>query len=143
MTELEQHLLNDYQHDFPLVPAPFRKIAADLGTSEDEVFDMLKRLHRQGSVSRVGAVFRPHTIGASTLVALAAPPDKLAAVAQQVSAYPEVNHNYEREHRYNLWFVVTAPDSAQLEASLRRIEAETGYSLLVLPMIEDFHTTPA
>lgn len=139
MTELEQHLLNDYQHDFPLVPAPFRKIAADLGTAEDEVFDMLKRLHRQGSVSRVGAVFRPHTIGASTLVALAAPPDKLAAVAQQVSAYPEVNHNYEREHRYNLWFVVTAPDSAQLEASLRRIEAETGYSLLVLPMIEDFH----
>jgi DNA-binding Lrp family transcriptional regulator len=139
MTEFEQHVLNDYQHDFPLVPEPFQKIAADLGAAEAEVIGTLERLRQQGAVSRVGAVFRPHTIGASTLVALAAPPDKLAAVAQQVSARPEVNHNYEREHRYNLWFVVTAPDSAQLEAALRSIEQETGYPLLVLPMIEDFH----
>jgi len=139
MTELEQHLLNDYQRDFPLVPAPFAQIAADLGVAENEVFEMLARLRQEGSVSRVGAVFRPHTIGASTLAAIAVPADKLADVAQQVSAFPEVNHNYEREHRYNLWFVVTAPGSEQLNEALRRIEQETGYPLLVLPMIEDFH----
>jgi len=139
MTELEQHLLNDYQRDFPLVPAPFAQIAADLGVAENQVFEMLARLRQEGSVSRVGAVFRPHTIGASTLAAIAVPADMLAEVAQQVSAFPEVNHNYEREHRYNLWFVVTAPGSEQLNEVLRRIEQETGYPLLVLPMIEDFH----
>ena len=25
-----------------------------------------------------------------------------------MNRFPEVNHNYEREHRHNLWFVVTA-----------------------------------
>ncbi len=139
MTELEQHLLNDYQRDFPLVSAPFAKIAADLGVAENEVFEMLAHLRQEGSVSRVGAVFRPHTIGASTLAAIAVPADKLAEAAQQVSAFPEVNHNYEREHRYNLWFVVTASGSEQLNEALGRIQAETGYPLLVLPMIEDFH----
>jgi len=139
MTELEQHLLNDYQRDFPLVPTPFARIAADLGVAEAAVFEMLARLRQQGSVSRVGAVFRPHTIGASTLAAVAVPADKLAVVAQQVSAFPEVNHNYEREHRYNLWFVVAASSSEALNETLARIRLETGYPLLVLPMLEDFH----
>ncbi len=139
MTDLELHLLNDFQRDFPLVSAPFAKIAASLGASEGEVLDVLANLRQGGAVSRVGAVFRPHTIGASTLAALAVPEEKLAEVARLVSAYPEVNHNYEREHRYNLWFVAAAPDSEQLNETLRRIEEETGCPVLVLPMLEDFH----
>lgn len=139
MTELELHLLNDYQRDFPLVSMPFAKIAAQLQVSEREVLDGLQRLRKGGSVSRVGAVFRPNTIGVSTLVALAAPPEKLAHIARQISAHPEVNHNYEREHRYNLWFVVTASDSGHLSETLQRIQEETGYPLLVLPMLEGYH----
>lgn len=139
MTELELHLLNDFQRDFPLAAAPFRKIAAHLGSDENEVLAALARLQKQGAVSRVGAVFRPHTIGASTLAAMAVPEEKLLAVARQISLFPEINHNYEREHRYNLWFVATAPDSERLNDVLRRIQEEAGYSLLVLPMLEDFH----
>lgn len=139
MTELELHLLNDYQRDFPLVSMPFEKIAAQLHVSEREVMDGLQRLRKGGAVSRVGAVFRPNTIGVSTLVALAAPPEKLTEIARQVSAHPEVNHNYEREHRYNLWFVVTASDSGHLSETLQRIQEETGYPLLVLPMLEGYH----
>ena len=139
MTELELHLLNDFQHDFPLVAAPFAKIAADLGSDENQVLASLAHLHKQGAVSRVGAVFRPHTIGASTLAAMAVPEEKLLAVAQQVSAFPEINHNYEREHRYNLWFVATAPDSERLNDVLYRIQQETGHAVMVLPMLEDFH----
>lgn len=139
MTDLELHLLNDFQHDFPLAATPFRKIAEALGVDEAEVLASLARLQKQGAVSRVGAVFRPHTIGASTLAAMAVPEGKLPAVAQQVSAHPEVNHNYEREHRYNLWFVAAAPDSERLNDVLRRIQQEAGYPMLVLPMLEDFH----
>ncbi|MFA7241023.1 MAG: Lrp/AsnC family transcriptional regulator [Sulfuricellaceae bacterium] len=139
MTELELHLLNDFQHDFPLAAAPFRKIAAHLGSDENAVLAVLARLQKQGAVSRVGAVFRPHTIGASTLAAMATPEEKLLAVAHRISLFPEINHNYEREHHYNLWFVATAPDSERLGDVLRRIQAEAGYPLLVLPMLEDFH----
>ncbi|MEK7737946.1 MAG: Lrp/AsnC family transcriptional regulator, partial [Pseudomonadota bacterium] len=56
-----------------------------------------------------------------------------------VSRHPEVNHNYQREHRYNLWFVATAQDQAALDMALRRIEAETGCAVLRLPLLEEFH----
>lgn len=134
MNDLELHLLNDFQRGFPLTPHPFREVAAGLGVEESEVLATLRRLQENGSVSRVGAVFRPHRVGASTLAALAVPPERLEEVARKVSAYPEVNHNYQREHRYNLWFVVTAPT----EARVRQVLAEIG-DALYLPMLEDYH----
>ncbi|MBI5659444.1 MAG: Lrp/AsnC family transcriptional regulator [Nitrosomonadales bacterium] len=139
MADLEFHLLNDFQRDFPLVPAPFGVIADRLGASEAEVLETLKGLHACGKVSRVGAVFRPHSIGASTLAALAVPAEELDEAAQLVSGYAEVNHNYEREHRYNLWFVVTAASEERIGGVLDEIGRRTGYQPLHLPMLEDFH----
>jgi len=139
MTELELHLLNDYQHDFPLIAAPFAAMARQLGMSENEVLEVLADLKSQGMVSRVGAVFRPRSIGASTLAAMAVPDEELEIVAQMVSAYPEVNHNYQREHHFNLWFVVAAPDEVALHRVLHEIEARSGCGVLFLPLVEDYH----
>lgn len=139
MTDLELHLLNDFQHGFPLVPAPFGVIAGRLGVSETKVLVTLAQLRACGKVSRVGAVFRPHSIGSSTLAALAVPARKLDEVAQMVSSYIEVNHNYEREHHYNLWFVVAASEEERVRAVLAEIEYRTGYQPLHLPMLEDFY----
>lgn len=138
-TDLEFRLLNDYQHDFPLTPAPFAAVGETLGVSEDAVLAGLSGLQARGAVSRVGAVFRPRSIGASTLAALAVPEHDLERVAQLVSAYPEVNHNYQREHHYNLWFVVTAPDELALQRVLREIEERSGCRVLFLPLVEDYH----
>jgi DNA-binding Lrp family transcriptional regulator len=139
MEALTERLLNDYQHDFPLSPAPFAQIARHLNTSTSVVLARLRELQRQGAVSRVGPVFRPNTIGASTLAAMQVPAAELEAVAAVVSGFPEVNHNYEREHRYNLWFVVTAANPAALAEALARIEARTGHAVLSLPLVRDYH----
>jgi len=139
MTELELHLLNDFQRDFPLVPAPFGVIAGRLGACEAEVLATLARLQAEGKVSRVGAVFRPHSIGASSLAAIAVPAGELEEAARLVSSYAEVNHNYEREHHYNLWFVVAAADEARVREVLAEIEHRTGCPVLHLPMLEDYH----
>lgn len=139
MTELELHLLNDFQRNFPLVPAPFGVMAGRLGASEADVLGTLTQLQMCGAVSRVGAVFRPHSIGSSALAALAVPAAELDEVAKLVNGYAEVNHNYEREHRYNLWFVVTAADEARVREVLGEIERCTGCPLLHLPMLEDYH----
>ncbi|MBI5438436.1 MAG: Lrp/AsnC family transcriptional regulator [Nitrosomonadales bacterium] len=140
MTDLELHLLNNFQRDFPLAPAPFDVIARRLGASEAEVLETLSRLQACGKVSRVGAIFRPHSIGSSTLAALAVPVEKLDEAAQLVSSYTEVNHNYEREHHYNLWFVVAAANEARILEVLDDIGRRTGFRPLHLPMLEDFHT---
>ncbi|HLB80417.1 MAG TPA: Lrp/AsnC family transcriptional regulator, partial [Dongiaceae bacterium] len=62
----------------------------------------------------------------------------LDEVAAMVSACPEVNHNYEREHRLNLWFVVAAPDVARGRAVLDAIEVRTGIAVLDLPLVEAY-----
>jgi DNA-binding Lrp family transcriptional regulator len=138
-TPLEFRLLNEYQHGFPLVSEPFAAMAAELGCDESTVLATLAGMRRQGVVSRVGAVFAPRRVGASTLAALCAPPERLERIAAQVNARPEVNHNYQREHRYNLWFVATAANEAALACALESIAQETGCAVISLPMLEEFH----
>ena len=139
MDLLFKKLLNDFQRNFPLEPTPFAQIARRLNTSPDTVLRALKELQDKGAVSRVGPVFRPNTVGASTLATIAVPADELDTVAGIVSAFPQVNHNYEREHRYNLWFVVTAENIAALTGTLEQIQQKTGYRVLSLPLLKDYH----
>jgi len=139
MEILTEQLLNDYQRNFPLLPAPFEHIARSLNTDSGTVLRRLKELQKKGAVSRVGAVFKPNTVGVSTLAAIAVPDSLLDSVAPIVSAFPQVNHNYEREHEYNLWFVVTTANQAELEETLRSIEQRVGYPVLTLPLVKDYH----
>jgi DNA-binding Lrp family transcriptional regulator len=139
LSACERRLLNDYQQHFPLSPAPFDEIAADLGTSPEPMLAQLRALLDAGAVSRVGPVIAPHSIGASCLAALSAPERSLDAIAELVNSYPEVNHNYEREHRFNLWFVVTTDNEQRLEAVLDEIERRAGTPVMRLPMLEAYH----
>lgn len=138
LNEIDRQLLDNYQHGFPLDPQPFATIAEQLGVDEDKVIERLSYLKRFGALSRVGAVLKPNRVGASTLAALAVPAERLEEVAALVSAYSEVNHNYERENRYNLWFVITADDRAAVDRVLAEIGDATGLQPLDLPMLEDY-----
>ncbi len=139
MGDADLELLNRFQRDFPLTAYPFRVIAKRLEWRENEVLAALRRLQEEGKVSRVGAVFATRRLGASTLAALAVPPARLEAVAERVNEYPEVNHNYQREHDFNIWFVLTAASASRLQAVLAEIGDETGLPVLDLPLLEEFH----
>lgn len=139
MEALSARLLNDYQRDFPLTPTPFNRIARSLNTTTEVVLGKLRELQDKGAVSRVGPVFKPNTVGASTLAAMAVKPQWLQQVADLVSGFSEVNHNYEREHHFNLWFVVTAEDQRILAETLIRIQLTTGHTVLSLPLLRDYH----
>lgn len=135
---IDRRLLNDFQRDFPLSRQPYDDIAAALGIDTDAVLTRLDRLRKAGMISRIGAVVAPQRAGWSTLAAVAVPEARLEAVADLVSAYPEVNHNYEREHRLNLWFVVTGPDEDAVARVLRDIRARTGLIVFDLPMLDAY-----
>ena len=135
---LHKQLLNDYQRDFPITERPYLAIAHVLGVTEDDVITALRELKEQNCISRIGPVFPPNRLGKSTLVAMAVPAEHLRKVADVISAFPEVNHNYEREHRFNLWFVLAASDEIRLQGVISRIEKQTGYRTMQLPLIEEF-----
>lgn len=138
LSKLQKRLLNDYQRDFPLSSQPYRDIAGELGVSEAEVLVALQELTGQGLVSRVGPVIAPNRVGSSALVAMRVSPERLQEVAELISRYPEVNHNYEREHHYNLWFVLIASDRRHLQAVLADIEKQTAVQAMLLPMLADY-----
>ena len=140
LSELEFNLLNDYQRNFPLVARPFAELACRLGVDESTVLAVLKSLQQRGLVSRIGAVFRPNVVGVSALAALAVPLERLENVAARVSGFHEVNHNYQREHDFNLWFVATTSSAEELAALFQAIEAACDCGpVLVLPLLEQFH----
>jgi DNA-binding Lrp family transcriptional regulator len=139
LDDVDRGLLDRFQRDLPLVPHPFAEMAEALGIAEAELLGRLARLRALGVVSRVGAVVGPGRAGASTLAALAVPEDRLAEVATLVGGYDAVNHNYEREHRYNLWFVATAEDEAGIDRVLAEIEERTGLETLRLPLLDEYH----
>lgn len=135
---LEQRLLNEFQQGMPLTPNPFADIARQLGVYETTVLETFERLQTEGVISRIGAVFRPNRVGASTLAAMAVPADELEKIAGIVNAFDEVNHNYEREHEYNLWFVAVASDEERLQQVLDEIELACGFAVMDLPLEDEF-----
>ncbi|MGI9416708.1 MAG: Lrp/AsnC family transcriptional regulator [Geminicoccaceae bacterium] len=136
---INRALLDRYQRNFPLIEAPYAAIGDEFGLDEDEVMARFAVLEQCGAISRIGAVVAPHRAGWSTLAAIAVPPARLDKVADLVSAFPEVNHNYERDHSFNLWFVVTGKDKDHVSRVLDDIGEETGLEVLDLPLEQAFH----
>jgi DNA-binding Lrp family transcriptional regulator len=56
-----------------------------------------------------------------------------------INGYRQVNHNYRREHEWNMWFVVTAGTRAKRDAILDAVEERTGLPVLRLPMLTDYY----
>ncbi|MCE8017017.1 Lrp/AsnC family transcriptional regulator [Halomonas sp. MCCC 1A17488] len=136
---LDRRLIDAFQRDLPLCPRPFAVMAERLGVSEAEVLARLHALQQDEVLSRVGPVFDHARAGASLLAAVSVPEAERDAVATAINRSPGVNHNYAREHDFNLWFVMTAADENQLEARLEALEEELGRPLLRLPMVEGYH----
>lgn len=134
LSAVDLALVNGWQHDFPLVREPFACIAQALGLDESDVLLSYARLQREGVVSRIGGVFAPGAGGAALLAAMSVPKERMGEVAAVVSAHPGVNHNYEREHQWNLWFVMTGRSAPEVTAAIDALELATGLTALRLRM---------
>lgn len=138
LSPLQKKLLNDYQQDFPLSPRPYLQIAEHLGITENEVLFAFQVLSEHGFITRIGSIVQPNKISASSLVAMKVPESKLHSVAKIINQFSEVNHNYQREHEFNLWFVLIAPNSVHLKQTLAEIERLTGFKTLNLPLLDEY-----
>ena len=139
MNAAELALVDRWQRNFPLVPQPFAVVGESAGLDEAAAIAAFTHLRDTQVLSRIGAVVRPNTVGASTLAAMRVPTDRIDRVAAIVSAEPLVTHNYEREHAINLWFVVAGPDAASVAGTLTRIEQNTGIPIIRLPLVEAYY----
>jgi len=139
MDELERAIVNRLQGGFPLSERPFADAARELGTDEATLIAKLKAMLEAGALTRFGPMYDAERLGgAFTLCAMSVPSADFERVVALVNAHPEVAHNYERAHCYNMWFVIAAASRAQIAPLIASIEAETGYPVLNLPREQEY-----
>jgi DNA-binding Lrp family transcriptional regulator len=132
-------LLNHVQGGFPVVSRPFAALGEVLGMSEEEVLFRLRHLVKRGALSRFGPILNARQMGGErTLAALHVPPERFDEVAAFVNRLPTISHNYQRDHHYNMWFVVSSDDETEVERTLQTIERQTGLRPLNLPALEEY-----
>ncbi|MDE3096033.1 MAG: AsnC family transcriptional regulator [Chloroflexota bacterium] len=137
--DTDRLLLNNLQGDFPVTHRPYADVAGRLGLTEDEVLRRLRRLVETGALSRFGTILNaPQLGGERTLAAMRVPADRFEEVAAFVNGLDAISHNYERAHDFNMWFVISSEDEADIARTIAAIERETGLAVINLPTVEEY-----
>jgi len=139
MDNLDRAIINEFQGGFPISPRPYAEAAARLGISEGDFIDRVRSLLEAGVLSRFGPMFHAEKLGGGlTLAAMAVPEADFEAVTETVNAFPEVAHNYAREHELSMWFVLATKTPERVAEVIAEIEAATGLHVYDMPKLEEF-----
>jgi DNA-binding Lrp family transcriptional regulator len=139
LDDRDRFLIDRLQDGVDLVPRPFATLARETGLTEQQVVERIAGYLDDGYLSRFGPMFNADRMGgAFCLCAMAVPAARFEAVADLVNGFPEVAHNYEREHRLNMWFVLATGDPAEIPGLVAEIEARTGLPVLQFPKEAEF-----
>ncbi len=139
LDEIDRRLINALQGGFPLVAEPYRKVAETLGLSEGELLRRLDSLLERRVLTRFGPMFQIERAGgAFVLAAMRVPEVEFERVTGQVNAFPEVAHNYRREHELNMWFVLATATPQGIAETIAAIEANTGLPVFAFPKEREY-----
>lgn len=139
MDDSDRKIINMLQGDFPLCEEPYRAVAEKLGMSEADLIARIDAMLKNRTLSRFGPLYQVEPMGgAYVLAAMAVPDEDFERVAELVNAMPEVAHNYRREHRLNMWFVLATESAAGMDQAIRHIEAETALKVFAFPKMKEY-----
>jgi len=139
MDDVDKAIINRLQQGFPICSSPYRKVAEELGLGERDLLSRLQVLLSAGVLSRFGPMYHAeHMGGALTLAALKVPESRFDEVAEIVNAFPEVAHNYARNHVLNMWFVLATEKPEQVQGVIAGIERQTGLTVYNMPKITEY-----
>ncbi len=139
MDSIDRAILNQLQDGFPVCDHPYAKVAAQFGIEESELLQRLEQMLEKKQLSRFGPMYNAVKMGGGlSLCAMEIPDADFDRIAEQVNAFPEVAHNYARDHRLNMWFVLATETPQRIAQVLAEIEQVTGYPVYNMPKKEEF-----
>jgi siroheme decarboxylase len=139
MDKIDRQIINTLQAGFPICDAPYHQVALHLGLTEQKLIDRLQALLDDGTLTRFGPLYHAEQMGgALTLAAVKAPPERFADVTGIINAFPEVAHNYARNHTLNMWFVIATETPEQIQRTITEIEQQTGLTVYNMPKINEY-----
>jgi len=136
---IDKKIINSLQGGFPICDNPYQQVAGELGINESELLHRLDYLLSDKTLTRFGPMYDIQKLGgAFSLCAMRVPESKFAQVNETVNAYPEVAHNYKRNHEFNMWFVLATETPQQIQETCNRISEETGIRVYNMPKLKEF-----
>ncbi len=137
--KLDREIINILQAGFPLTETPYADVAAQLNIDEEELLKRLARLLEDRILTRFGPMYDVQKLGgAFSLVAIQVPGNKFDKVADVVNSYPEVAHNYQRDHDFNMWYVLATETPQQIDKINHDIEKRIGLKVFNMPRLEEY-----
>ena len=140
ISQLEREFINQFQGGFPLQERPFQVAANTLGSTEENMIAVVKKLKQEKLISRFGPLYDAASLGGGlTLAAMTVPEDRYETVTETVNSYLEVAHNYRREHELNMWFVLATEKPEDVQEVISSIERATGLTVFNFPKQQEFY----
>jgi len=128
----ERKLLLIVQDGIPLLPEPYREIAARLEVDEERVLGLLRSLLERGVVKRLAAVPNHWALGitANGMAVWDVPDEVVGEVGRRLEQRPEVTHCYRRPRRpgwpYTLFAMVHGTSRDEVLSKIAGISRELG-----------------
>lgn len=129
----DRTIIEATQAGLPLVPAPFAVVAENLGLSEAELIERLKRLKGEGVIRRIGAAPNHYRLGmtANGMTVWDVDDTHVDSLGEKVGALAFVTHCYRRpralpEWPYNLFAMVHGESREEVLAKRAGIAALLG-----------------
>lgn len=139
MDAVDRDIINNLQGGFPLCARPYAEAAARLGLTEDELIQRVEAMLEDKTLTRFGPMYHAERLGgALTLAAMKIPAQDFDRITEIVNSFPEVAHNYAREHAFNMWFVLATETPSRIGEVIGEIEKATGYPVYNMPKLEEF-----
>lgn len=139
MDNIDKKIINHLQQGFPVSARPYQQAAMSLGLTEQELITRLERMLTNKLLTRFGPLYNIEKLGgAYSLVAMQVADKDLDKVAAIVNQFTEVAHNYQRQHQFNLWFVIAACSRQRILDVNRMIEQKTAYKTYNMPKLAEY-----
>jgi len=139
MDDIDKLIINHLQGGFPVCDSPYQVVADQLDLTESDLINRIKVLLDTGLLSRFGPLFHAEQMGgALTLAAVKAPEQQFDKIAEIINSFPEVAHNYARNHELNMWFVIATDIPERLTDVIQEIEQQTQLAVYNMPKINEY-----
>ena len=125
--EKTKKILSELQNGFKLEARPFKRIANEVGCTEEEVIATISNCCDNGIIRRIGAAIKPQNAGFTTnaLTAWKVSSEKIHEVGSELAEMKEVSHCYDREcpkgWDYNLFVMIHCHSKEELEEIIKKI----------------------
>ena len=146
--EIDIGIMRFLQEDLPLQSRPYEELALQLGITETEIVERIKKLKDQGAIRRIAAILRHQRAGytVNAMVAWKVSWEDADSFARQVVDMAQISHCYWRktppDFDYSLFTMIHCHSAEEMENIIDHISKDTKVTdYVVLKSIKEFKKT--